>query len=70
MLHALAEKEIYISTGSACSSKHGSHVYQALGMQSIQKNVIRISFSSWNTLEQAQDFEQALHEVLQRLIKK
>lgn len=70
MLHALAEKEIYISTGSACSSKHGSHVYQALGMQAIQKNVIRISFSSWNTLEQAQEFEQALHEVLQRLIKK
>jgi cysteine desulfurase len=55
LLHMLEEKGIYVSTGSACSSKgHGdSHVLEALGLKSEEvKGTIRFSFNEFNTREE------------------
>ena len=53
LLHALEEKGIFVSTGSACSSKNKrvSHVLKGLA-QEIAESSIRISFSRYNTLEE------------------
>ncbi|KHD37317.1 cysteine desulfurase [Clostridium acetobutylicum] len=54
-VHALEEKEIYASTGSACSSKknHKSHVLCALGLDDGEiDGAIRFSFSPENTFEE------------------
>ena len=54
LLHSLEQDEIYVSTGSACSSKDkGSHVLSAMGLKSEEiEGAIRFSFSSENTKEQ------------------
>jgi cysteine desulfurase len=55
LLHLLEEKEIYVSTGSACSSKgHGdSHVLQAIGLKTEEvKGTIRFSFNEFNSKEE------------------
>lgn len=64
LLHFLSEKEIYVSTGSACSSKKGSHVMKAIGRENIGKSVLRLSFCDRNTLEEAEIFASALREAL------
>lgn len=53
LLHHLEEKGIYVSTGSACSSKRDknkySHVLQAMGLKPANmEGAIRISFSAQN----------------------
>lgn len=54
LLHTLEQKEIYVSTGSACSSKKkGSHVLSAAGLSPEQiEGAVRFSFSVDNTKEQ------------------
>lgn len=57
LLHLLEDKEIYVSTGSACSSKvfstKGSHVLNALGLKEREiQGAIRFSFSHYNTMEE------------------
>ncbi len=55
LLHMLEEKEIFVSTGSACSSHHkgDSPVLKAMGLtQAELDGAIRFSFSESNTLEQ------------------
>lgn len=54
LLHMLEQQEIYVSTGSACSShKKGSHVLTAAGIPSEAiQGAIRFSFSSSNTIEE------------------
>ncbi|URZ01955.1 Cysteine desulfurase IscS [Clostridium felsineum] len=54
-VHALEEKEIYVSTGSACSSKKNqkSHVLMALGLDDDEiDGAIRFSFCPENTFEE------------------
>jgi cysteine desulfurase len=56
LLHSLEEKGIYVSTGSACSSKSpnkNSHILSALG-RSIEQQIgtIRFSFSEYNNKEE------------------
>lgn len=70
LLHALASEDIYVSTGSACSSRHGSHVFGALDMTDKQKSALRISFSAQNTLQEIQIFQHKLARVLNRVAKK
>lgn len=56
LLHALEEKEIYVSAGSACSSKKkgGSHVLRSLGLSEERiEGAIRFSFCRYNTVEEA-----------------
>ena len=54
LLHTLEQDEIYVSTGSACSShKKGSHVLTAMGLTDEQiEGAIRFSFCEDNTREQ------------------
>lgn len=52
LLHVLESKEIYVSTGSACSSKNKSysHVLEAIGLDDAHKEgAIRFSFSKYTT---------------------
>ncbi|KOA18398.1 cysteine desulfurase IscS [Clostridium homopropionicum DSM 5847] len=52
LLHALEERNIYTSTGSACSSKlqEKSHILQAIGLKEDEiYGSIRFSFSEFNT---------------------
>ena len=55
LLHALEEKEIYVSTGSACSAhkKGKNRILNAMGITGErQEGAIRFSFSPFNTLEE------------------
>ena len=73
LLHMLEEKEIYVSTGSACSSRgHGdSHVLQALGLKSEEvKGTIRFSFDEFNTKEEVDYTTEVLEKSLKFLRRK
>jgi len=58
LLHFLSEEDIFVSTGSACTSKSksgvlGSHVLESMGLtQKEIEGAIRFSFSSSTTLEE------------------
>lgn len=55
LLHTLEQDQIYVSTGSACSSnkKGNSHVLQAMGLKDKEiEGAIRFSFSRYNTMEE------------------
>ncbi|PWM47028.1 MAG: cysteine desulfurase [Clostridiales bacterium] len=69
IVHFLSQSEIYISTGSACSSKHSSYVYSALGLERYQKNSLRISFSEYNTEIEIGILLENLHNALNKLIR-
>ncbi|EKQ53295.1 MULTISPECIES: cysteine desulfurase family protein [unclassified Clostridium] len=78
LLHFLEESEIYVSTGSACSSKErekigGSYVLKALGLSSDEiSGGIRFSFSDDNNIEEVDYVIETLNEGLKflRRIKK
>lgn len=69
ILHFLSERQMYVSTGSACSSKKSSRVLKACGLERYSKNTLRFSFSGENTLTEAELFCSALSEALRTLIK-
>lgn len=55
LLHTLEQDEIYVSTGSACSSNHrgGSHVLAAMGRSHAEiESAVRFSLSRYNTKEE------------------
>jgi len=55
LLHTLEQDNIFVSTGSACSSnkKGGSHVLMAMGLKHKEiEGAIRFSFSEENTIEE------------------
>ncbi|MCF8018344.1 MAG: cysteine desulfurase [Vallitaleaceae bacterium] len=67
LLHALEELEIYVSTGSACSSKKKNHsiTLSALNLTHEEKdNAIRLSFSKYNTQEEVDQFIEQLNRLL------
>lgn len=70
LLHYLSNEGIYVSTGSACSSKHGSHVFKALGLEKYQKNALRFSFSQFTTEEEINKTADTLKDALGKIIKK
>lgn len=66
MLHCLEIYEIYISTVSACSSKSKktSYVLEAMGIdRSISSNSVRLSFSRYNTMDEAERFVEAIDQI-------
>lgn len=55
LLHTLEQQDIYVSTGSACSSnkKGMSHVLKAMGLSDGEiEGAIRFSFCEFNTIEE------------------
>lgn len=70
MLHFLEEKQIYVSSGSACAKGGASHVLSAMGFDHDRADsAIRLSFGRYNTLEEVPIFLQALSEGLARFRK-
>ncbi|GAA0178722.1 cysteine desulfurase family protein [Clostridium sediminicola] len=68
LLHLLEEKNIFVSTGSACSSKNtkGSHVLKGIGIGRKEiEGTIRFSFNSKNTIEEV-DY---LYDILNNSLK-
>lgn len=67
LLHALEEKGIYVSAGSACSSNHPaiSGVLKAIGLDAdLLESTLRFSFSEYNTVEEAEYTVEVLEELL------
>ena len=64
LLHYLEQKEIYVSTGSACSSKKkGSHVLNAIGLTPEEiEGAIRFSLSDLNSKEEIMETVKVLKE--------
>ena len=72
MLHALSQRGIYISNGSACSShsKNPSSALMAFGLNEEETEAsIRISFSKFNTEEDVLELESALRECIESLVR-
>ena len=70
LVHALAEKGVYVSTGSACSSRarKQSHVLERLGLSPAEvAGAIRVSFSRRNSLEEAKKAGEILAHVAAEL---
>lgn len=74
LLHHLEEKNIFVSTGSACSSRKNvhSHVLKALGMEACDiEGALRFSFSSGNNEDEVDFTINALNEIVPKIqIKK
>lgn len=71
-VHALEEKDIYISTTSACSSKkrEPSRTLLAMGIpEEIAANAVRISLSYENTVEEAEIFIKTVKDTVKKLKK-
>lgn len=67
LLHALEDKGIYVSSGSACSTNrpHPSQTLQAIGLpRAYWDNTIRLSLSALNTEEDIRDTIAALGELV------
>lgn len=68
MLHFLAEKGIYVSSGSACGKAKPSHVLTAMGLSQQRIDTsLRVSLCAENTKEEIDAFADALKEGLATL---
>jgi len=72
IVHALADKGVFISTKSACSSKSSdvSRVLQVMGKSDqVAGSAIRISLSYENTMDEVEKFNNIINEVIAKLYK-
>ena len=68
MLHFLAEKGIFVSSGSACGKAKPSHVLTAMGLSALRIDTsLRVSLSAESTKEETDAFADALEEGLRTL---
>ncbi|MCX7922926.1 MAG: cysteine desulfurase [Clostridia bacterium] len=70
LLHHLEEKNIFVSTGSACSSRKNlhSHVLKAVGIETCDiEGAVRFSFSEFNTEEDINDTIEALKNIVPKI---
>lgn len=71
MLHFFEEKEIYVSSGSACAKGKPSHVLQAMKMnRDLADSALRVSFSADNTREDIDALCNEIENGLNTLVKK
>ncbi len=70
LLHSLEKHEIYVSTGSACSSKTvGNRVLSSMGLNKREmEGNIRISFSEFNTIDEVEKLMYAIKEEIKALV--
>ena len=70
MLHFLESKGIFVSSGSACSKGEASPVLKAMGIKKAEADsALRLSFSRFNTLDEAKAFVTALKEGYNTILK-
>ncbi len=68
LVHALEEKDIFCSTGSACHKGVGSSVLKEYGYEeNIYNSGIRISFCALNTVQEVLELKKALIEIVPML---
>lgn len=68
LINALAEQDVYVSAGSACSKGHRSHVLEAMGVApELIDGSIRVSLSSDTTEQEISAFSEALKRAIVRL---
>lgn len=70
LLHALEERGIYVSSGSACSSHHPgiSGTLKGIGLgEELLDATIRVSLCEDNTMEEAEEFLRVLRELVPAL---
>ena len=68
MLHFLEEREVYVSSGSACAKGKPSHVLSAMGIDKKRADsALRISFSKHNTKEDIDALCEGIREGLEVL---
>ena len=70
IVHFLEKRDIYVSTGSACSSKKASATFAALGLEKYSASSLRISFCDDTSSEDIDSFASALEEALKTLKRK
>ena len=71
MVNALSQKGVFISTGSACSSKKvGNRILNSIGKSTEQiKQSIRVSFFETNTIEEVIEGAKIISEVYRQLLQ-
>lgn len=70
LLNFLSERQIYVSSGSACSKGKASHVLISLGLDPhIADSTIRVSFCDNNTFDDIDKFILALTDALKTLVR-
>ena len=71
LLHFLAQKEIYVSSGSACSKGAKSPVLTAMGLPADEvDSALRVSLCRDNTAEDMDRFADGLLEAIEKLARK
>ena len=71
VLHFLAERGIYVSSGSACSKGRQSGVLQAFGIrQEAADSTLRVSFSAENTEEDVTALTEGIAAAQARLVRR
>ena len=73
MLHCLEIYDIYVSTVSACSAKQKKVSYVLLEMGVDRKtaaNAVRLSFSRYNTMDEAEEFIKRVDEIYDQFLVK
>lgn len=71
MLHYLSDKEIYVSSGSACAKGQASHVLTAMELpQNRISSSLRLSFSHLNTEREIDRFVSALRDGMNELVQR
>ena len=71
MLHYLSDKEIYVSSGSACAKGQASHVLTAMELPPSRiSSSLRLSFSHVNTEQEMDRFLSALRDGMNELVQR
>ena len=71
MLHFLASKGIYVSSGSACAKGKKSHVLSALGISAEESDsALRVSFSKYNTRADVDCLIEAIKQGMNTLVRR
>ena len=69
VMHFLEARDIYVSSGSACSRGDRSHTLQAMGVsEALADGALRVSFTAGSTVEDADAFADALADAVSTLI--
>lgn len=70
LLHFLEGRNVFVSSGSACAKGHGSYVLNEMGFEPKRTDsALRISFSRYNTKEDADMLALALEDAKKQLRK-